>query len=398
MAKPRFSRRLDPNARPANADINQLHPFDRTHGDGRLTLLELVGQEEIDAVVQSQSIEFVAAGDTGKGINSSQSDVADAMARDFQPENPATGPTFFLNLGDIIYGPDKKSNYANKFYRPNMSWLRPAPGVQGIILGIPGNHDGEVRDPHDEPSLAAFLENFCQPAGHHAPMAASFGAAMPNQPGPYWWLSAPFLDLIGLYSNAAEDFGVLGVDDQDTKQQDWLRETLTAIGQSRQHGTRNALVIATHHPPYNQGLADTGTGHAGSPVMLAQIDAACRSAGVWPDLFLSGHSHNYQRYMRTIETAQGSRVIPYLIAGTGGIGSQPVPPNVGRFDATGTVHYENALGSTGEHNTVFGYLRVRASKSIVQATFVQTLADHRKDFETVAIDLESGQRTAPEFS
>src|SRR3569832_855644 len=147
MAQHRFSRTINPAATPTNTDKNQLHKFKPARGDGRMNLADLVGKDEADAIRHSGSIEFLATGDTGKGSNSAQSDVADAMARDFQAAHPEAGATFFLNLGDIIYGPDKSSGYANKFYRPNMSWLRPAPGVEGIILGIPGNHGCGVRAP-----------------------------------------------------------------------------------------------------------------------------------------------------------------------------------------------------------------------------------------------------------
>jgi hypothetical protein len=399
MPIPHYSRKFDPSARPIMVDKNQLYKFDRTRGDGQMQLEDLVGKDEVDAIMASGSMEFVVTGDTGNGINSEQEQVVDAMARDMDVKNPANGPTFFLSLGDIIYGPDKAAHYANKFYRPNKSWLQPAPGFKGIILGIPGNHDGEVRDERDKPSLAAFVENFCQPDGKHPPMAESFGATMANQPGAYWWLVAPFLDLIGLYSNAAEDFGILGVDPTDTHQQDWLTQSLKTIAKGRRAGRRRALVIATHHPPYNQGFSETESGHPGSPEMLAQIDKACNDAGVWPDMFLSGHSHNYQYYRRTVSLTGGqTKIIPYLIAGTGGIGSQPVPRNVGAMDKTGTVKYASGRGSQGRDNTVYGYLRVRAGSKVVQATFVQALADHRDVVEAVAIDLATGQETSPDFS
>jgi hypothetical protein len=48
--------------------------------------------------------------------------------------------------------------------------------------------------------------------------------------------------------------------------------------------------------------------------MLAQIDAVCEEAGVWPHAVLSGHAHNYQRFTRGRRETQ----IPYIIAGNGG--------------------------------------------------------------------------------
>jgi hypothetical protein len=164
-------------------------------------------------------------------------------------------------------------------------------------------------------------------------------------------------------AGSAEDFGILGADEHDTHQQEWLLRSLKSIADNRQNGTRNALVIATHHPPYSQGLSESGQGHPGSPEMLAQLDAPCKEVGIWPDMVLSGHSHNYQRSMRTVTVADGRKkvVIPYLIAGTGGIGSQPVPFNIGNMDANQTVTYANALGSVGSEHTVYGYLRVHVS-------------------------------------
>jgi hypothetical protein len=78
------------------------------------------------------------------------------------------------------------------------------------------------------------------------------------------------------------------------------------------------------------------------------------------------------------------------------IGSNAVPPNIGNFDSTQNVHYENALGAAGDNLTVYGYLRIYAAKAIVPATFIRLVSDNPKEFETVAIDLGIGKRTAPD--
>jgi len=54
--------------------------------------------------------------------------------------------------------------------------------------------------------------------------------------------------------------------------------------------------------------------------MLQEIDAICKSTGVWPHAVLSGHAHSYQRYTR----ATGNMQIPYVIAGNGGHGLTPL--------------------------------------------------------------------------
>jgi hypothetical protein len=131
-----------------------------------------------------------------------------------------------------------------------------------------------------------------------------------TQPGVSWMLSAPFVNVIGLYSNIAEGPGSLLGANKDDQQIKWLTKTLAGLKQS---GDKKALGVATHHPPFSSG------GHSGSPDMLAQIDKACLDAGIAPHAMLAGHAHNYQRYTRAAKIG-GSRdvQIPYLVAGCGG--------------------------------------------------------------------------------
>jgi hypothetical protein len=125
--------------------------------------------------------------------------------------------------------------------------------------------------------------------------------------------------------------------------------------------------------------------------MLAQIDAACATAGTWPDAILSGHSHNYQRYLRKCRTTKGKAFsISYLVAGTGGIQVQPAPSNIGHAMtekapsglAASSVGYQNGLES-------HGYMRVTASATTLALTFVPTQDNQPDQFETVEIDLAS---------
>jgi hypothetical protein len=383
--------------RSANGNNDQRFSVPPPIRDEHIQLADLVGAPEVAAIQKAGVMQFQATGDTGVGLNSNQPEVAEALARDIDVNNPANGPVFFLNLGDVIYGNGKSALYANRFYRPNMPYLHPTAGFDGIILAIPGNHDGEVRDPADSPSLSAFQENFVQPLGSQPPMAKSFGVKMTNQPGVYWLLNAPFLDLVSLYSNAGEDTGLLGLDLSDTQQSDWLIQTLKAIKQDRKK-QRKALILAMHHPPYARGLQETGFGHPGSPDMQAQLDAACAAAGIWPDAVLSGHSHNYQRYQRhCIVGPKHEFDIPYFVVGTGGINLQAAPTGIGAHKdenptppgfTQSTVTYTN-----GDEN--FGFVRVAASAGQLKVTFVRALGNHRQELETVTMDLASQKQVAP---
>ena len=49
------------------------------------------------------------------------------------------------------------------------------------------------------------------------------------QPGVYYLLRCPFVDIVALYSNIAEGPGSIIGADGDTKQKDWLAATLMSI-------------------------------------------------------------------------------------------------------------------------------------------------------------------------
>src|SRR5262249_36495244 len=151
-------------------------------------------------------------------------EVSDAMAGDYTPTGGGVNPAFLFHLGDIIYGVDKEAHYSDRFYRPYRHY-------PGKILGIPGNHDGEVRSDADDPSLTGFKKNFCQPAAGVPEAASSVGIfrEMVAQPGAYWMLDAPFVRVIGLYSNLLENPGYLqgrNNGHEDKSQLDWLKRTL----------------------------------------------------------------------------------------------------------------------------------------------------------------------------
>ena len=210
---------------------------------------------------------------------------------------------------------------------------------------------------------------------------------MPHQPGAYWRLTCPFVDIIGLYSGTGENFGAIAHPEIGNGQRDWLAARLNENAAERAAGTNRALIIAVHHPPYASGLKSGGFGHPGNPEMLQDIDDCCRPAHVWPNAVLSAHAHNYQRYMRTLTLDGGRRTIPYLIAGGGGISAQPEPEPTGTTADTGDDHvaYENGLSS-------YGYLLVAVSATTFTTGFVQATAAERSVFETVTMDLAEGRQ------
>ena len=348
----------------------QLGPIFPTLGDRRMDLADIIGNDGVKEIEDLGEIRFHSVGDSGVNHAEKAEEVADEMSVDYHPNAGGLNPAFLFHLGDVVYGPDKQSHYGERFYRPYRKY-------PGKILAIAGNHDGEAKNPADNPSLDAFRKNFCADRAA-VPLQASgsgiFRMTM-TQPGVYWLLDAPFVNIVGLYSNRLENPGFLeGIDakgKEDDSQIVWLKKTLNSISRQKK---KKALIIATHHPPYSQG------GHSGSTEMNATIDQVCVDAGVTPDAFLSGHAHNFQRYTRR----RNGKEIPYIIAGTGGISPQKVDTAAGQpLDNANDVTFEASHKS-------YGYLMVMVSAAQLKIEFWPLESTSHKPFDSVAVDLNTG--------
>jgi hypothetical protein len=262
------------------------------------------------------------------------------MVTDFTEANAADVPSFFFHLGDVVYYFGEATYYYDQFYEPYRSY--PAP-----ILAIPGNHDGVVYASDPEPTLDAFLRNFCAASPAQSPDAGGLARTTIIQPGVYFTLEAPFVRILGIYSNVLEDPGVISGENGnntilDNRQIAFLTAALVRVQSDNFTG---AVIIAVHHPPYTGGSI-----HGGSPLMLQDIDSACTAAGVWPHAVFSGHSHNYQRFTRTVNNFE----IPYVVAGCGG--HSPLS----KMSATYRTPFkiDDTLTLESYDDTDYGYLRV----------------------------------------
>ena len=326
-----------------------------------MALSDVLSAEAIQAIQNAGKIVFHSVGDTG-GVKepSHQFAVADAMSADIGTEVFANGrPAFFYHLGDVVYYFGQERYYYDQFYDPYRDY-------QGPIFAIPGNHDGVLFK--SEPvkySLEPFFNNFCSNAPTKDPSAKGFARTTMTQPGAYFTLNAPFLKIIGLYSNAGEATGVISDPNTGPAQLTFLESQLAAAAAQRaQKGAAPfALIITTHHPPFTISKS-----HFPSPDMLAQIDQACTTAKIWPDLMLSGHAHLYERYTRTMK-ADG-RQIPYVVAGNGGYLNLSAPrtgkngvnpqPGIPGDDGKG-----NQLTLKVYNNTMYGFLRLTVDKNSI---------------------------------
>ena len=319
-----------------------------------LTLAQVYGSaatQKIQTIEQAKQIVFHSVGDTGSVVGpDTQSLVADKMVSDFDEENAADVPAFFFHLGDVIYYFGEGTYYYDQFYEPFRSY--PAP-----IVAIPGNHDGVVYASDPAPTLAAFLRNFCTASPAPSPDAGGLLRTTMIEPGVYLTFDAPFVRILGLYSNVLEDPGVIssegGANSLDDRQIAFLTAALRRVKSENYTG---AVIVAVHHPPFSGGSI-----HGGSPRMLADIDSACAAAGVWPHALFSGHAHNYQRYTRTVNGTQ----TPYLVAGCGG--HSPLTAMRGTYRTPYKI--DDTLTLESYDDTNYGYMRVIVNAESITIEF-----------------------------
>jgi hypothetical protein len=283
------------------------------------------------AIEQAGQIAFHMVGDTG-GINGrgAQINVADQMTRQIHAAELPEQPSFFFHLGDIVYYRGEEAHYHDLFYHPYQNY--PAP-----IFGIPGNHDGEVTDaPHS--TLEPYMRHFCADTPTHAASAGHSDRPTMTQPNCYFTLLAPFVTIIGLYSNVTGELD--NTDAGETTQRDWLVEEMRAAPADR------ALLIAVHHPPYSIGM------HGPTPRVAEAIDHAIKQTGRFPDAVFSGHEHNYQRFTREWE----ERRMPFVVAGAGGHAGYVLPPVNRRLSPPRWIHLKYV---EDDHP---GFLRITVSR------------------------------------
>ena len=343
-------------------------------------MLGSAGTATVKSITQSKQIVFHALGDTGntRGVKT-QNEVTDKLLTDFQEADASQVPSFLFHLGDVVYSFGRSNFFYDQFYEPYRDYQRP-------VIAIAGNHDGMVAPSSTTPTLQSFLNNFCAIAPTRTPESGGLNRTAMIQPGVYYTFEAPFVRIIAVYSNTLEDPGVISSQgktypNMPSVQLDFLAAALKRVASEKFSG---AVIIAVHHPPYACGA------HGGSPLMLQEIDAACKSSGVWPHAVLSGHAHSYQRYTR----ATGNMQIPYVIAGNGGHGLTPlVKPGTAALRVPSPVAGVTGVTFESYDDTDYGYLRVIVNAQQLRIEYhpASDGAAAKTPDDSVTVDLKTRQ-------
>jgi hypothetical protein len=359
-----------------------------------MDLAEVIGAAAVTEIQQSGQIVFQTVGDTGAGKHDDLGQVVGVMAMDFHRPNPADRPAFFFHLGDVIYNlvfgqvESKSAMYRPQFYSPYSDY-------PGKILAIAGNHDSNPEE--DAKSIDAFQANFCAPLpqteAQRTQIIQSPKRSPMYQPGVYFRLDAPFVQILALFSNGGEHEGVIRGPIVGDDQWHFLAAQLKQIKDARHDGQRQAFLLAVHHPPFSGG-----GGHSGSGQMLKDLDVAFKTAGIAPDAVLSGHAHNYQRFTRTVTVNEKTMQVPYIVAGNGGHNITPLKPDFNRQSVTTPLRGAPVEGDASEHSlrqyfNGFGHVIVTVTSRVLTLDLIGTKTQSSSPVDSVTVDLTSNTIT-----
>ncbi|HWY02916.1 MAG TPA: metallophosphoesterase family protein [Candidatus Acidoferrum sp.] len=318
----------------------------------RFDLSQLLPAADI-ATIEKGTLVFHTVGDTGDHRGQQQDFVAALMTEDAQSLPSNRKPAFYYHLGDVVYFAGDISMYGDNFYQTYKDY-------PCFIVSIPGNHDCQPDDPLDGPvdpnkvPLDGWVQNFMS-KDPQQPGSMKTGAnrTQLDLPNVYWTFTTPWATIIGLFSNVGETEGEIHQD-----QIDWFQKELTAADPNL------ALIVTVHHPPFSGDVE-----HSGSSAVDVVLRNAFSATQRYPNLILSGHVHNYQRFTSVVEGPKGQLQIPYVVAGAGGY------TNLGKLQRVNGA-YPKAPLALGNGLTLeqydqdnFGFLRLEVSKTQIVGSY-----------------------------
>jgi hypothetical protein len=319
---------------------------------------------------------FHTVGDTGDYRGTQKDFVAAMMTQDANDLPIGRKPAFFYHIGDVVYFAGDIDKYGDNFYETYKDY-------PSFIVAIPGNHDCQPDDPLDGPvdpnkvALDGFVQNFMskKPAQLGSLKTGSQRTQL-DLPNVFWTFTTPLATIIGLFSNVGETEGEIHQD-----QIDWFRGELTAADE------KSALIVAVHHP------VDSGdTEHMGSSAVSKVLFDSFKATKRYPNLILSGHVHNYQRFTYAMSGPKGPLQFASVVAGAGGYKTMHTLQKIKGAYPNTPLQLGGGLTLEKYDQLNFGFLRLEVSKtqivgSYLSAPFVSGQTGAGKVADSFTIDL-----------
>jgi hypothetical protein len=319
----------------------------------RFDLSQVLSADDI-AKIKTNGLVFHTVGDTGDHRGQQQDFVSAMMTQDAQNLPDGKKPAFYYHLGDVVYFAGDIDMYGANFYETYKDY-------PSFVVAIPGNHDCQPDDPQDGPvdpqkvPLDGWVQNFMSKnSGQLGSLKTGSGRTQMDLPNVYWTLTTPLATIIGLFSNVGETEGEIHPD-----QVNWFKGELAAADPNL------ALIVTVHHPPYSGDVE-----HAGSSVVEQVLFQSFAAAKRYPNLILSGHVHNYQRFTNVVQGPNGPLEIPCVVAGAGGYTKLGTLHQINGAKPPAPLPLGNGLTLEQYDQDNFGFLRVEVSKTQVVGTYL----------------------------
>jgi acid phosphatase type 7 len=317
----------------------------------RFDLKQLLPAAQVQGITAAGSMVFHSVGDTGDYRGQQMDFVAAMMTQDFQSSSQA--PAFFYHLGDVVYFAGDIDKYGDNFYATYKDY-------PGYIVAISGNHDCQPDDPLDGPvdptkvPFDGWVQNFMSTNNTQlGSNKTGAGRTQMDLPNVYWTFTTPLATIIGLCSNVGESQAEI-----KPNQVAWF------IGELKAANPNLALIVTIHHPPFSGD-----TDHSGSSVAEQVLFKAFQSANRYPNLILSGHVHNYQRFTQIVTAPKGTLQIPCIVAGAGGYTVLSKLPMINGAYPQAPLSLENNLTLEQYDQDNLGFLRFEVSKTQIVGTY-----------------------------
>ncbi len=319
----------------------------------RFDLAQLLPAEDVASIQAAGAMAMHTVGDTGDYRGQQQDFVAAMMTQDALHSSADRKPAFFYHLGDVVYFAGDLDRYGANFYETYKDY--PA-----FIVSIPGNHDCQPDDPQDGPvdpkkrPLDGWVQNFMSkdPATLGSNKTSSARTQM-DLPNVYWTFTTPFATIIGLFSNVGETEGEIRPD-----QIKWFQGELAAAKPDV------ALIVAVHHPPFSGD-----TEHSGSTAVYKVLYDSFKATNRYPNMILSGHVHNYQRFTNLVDVPKGTLQIACVVAGAGGYTKLGTLHKISGAKPTAPLPLGSDLTLEQYDQDNFGFLRLEVSKTQILGTY-----------------------------
>jgi len=110
--------------------------------------------------------------------------------------------------------------------------------------------------------------------------------------------------------------------------------------------------------------------HSGSSEVYTVLFDSFKRTRRYPDLILSGHVHNYQRFTLDVKGPKGVLQIPCIVAGAGGYTNLGKLQSVDGKNPVVPLPLDDGLALEQYDQDNFGFLRLELSKTQILGTYL----------------------------